>query len=131
VIEYRTDLDGVDPEHLQGFFVDWPKPPSPARHLDILRGSSYVVIAADGDRVVGFVTAISDGVLSAYIALLEVLPEYQGRGIGAELVRRLLAQLSHLYMVDLCCDENVVPFYERLGLSRWDAGMGIRNRDAL
>lgn len=131
MIEYRTDLDGVDPEHLQGFFVDWPKPPSPARHLDILRGSSYVVIAADGDRVVGFVTAISDGVLSAYIALLEVLPEYQGRGIGAELVRRLLAQLSHLYMVDLCCDENVVPFYERLGLSRWDAGMGIRNRDAL
>ena len=131
MIEYRTDLDGVDPEHLQGFFVDWPKPPSPARHLDILRGSSYVVIAADGDRVVGFVTAISDGVLSAYIPLVEVLPEYQGRGIGAELVRRLLAQLSHLYMVDLCCDENVVPFYERLGLSRWDAGMGIRNRDAL
>jgi ribosomal protein S18 acetylase RimI-like enzyme len=81
--------------------------------------------------VVGFVTAISDGVLSAYIPLLEVLPEYQGRGIGAELVRRLLDRLGGLYMVDLCCDEDVVGFYERLGLARWDAGMGLRNRGAL
>jgi ribosomal protein S18 acetylase RimI-like enzyme len=131
VIEYTTDLEGVEPGHLQGFFVDWPKPPSAERHLEILRGSSHVVLAREGGRVVGFVTAISDGVLSAYIPLLEVLPNYQSRGIGTELVRRLLAQLGDLYMVDLSCDENVVSFYERLGLGRWDAGMGIRNRGAL
>jgi ribosomal protein S18 acetylase RimI-like enzyme len=131
VIEYVTDTDGVEPGHLSGFFVGWPNPPSPERHLETLRGSSHVVLARDGERVVGFITAISDGVISAYIPLLEVVPEYQGRGIGAELVRRLLAQLGDLYMVDLCCDEDVVGFYERLGLHRWDAGMGLRNRDAL
>lgn len=131
MIEYTTDLVGVEPEQLEGFFVDWPKPPSAERHLEILRGSSHVVLAKDGARVVGFVTAISDGVLSAYIPLLEVLPDYQGRGIGTELVRLLLARLGDLYMIDLSCDEDVVPFYERLGLQRWDAGMGIRNRDAL
>jgi ribosomal protein S18 acetylase RimI-like enzyme len=131
VIEYVTGTDAVEPGQLRGFFVGWPSPPSPERHLEILRGSSHVVVARDGERVVGFVTAISDGVISAYIPLLEVLPEYQGRGIGAELVRRLLAQLGDLYMVDLCCDEDVVAFYERLGLHRWDAGMGLRNRDAL
>jgi ribosomal protein S18 acetylase RimI-like enzyme len=131
VIEYLTDVGRVEPEHLRGFFVGWPEPPSPDRHLEILRGSSHVVLASEGDRVVGFVTAISDGVISAYIPLLEVLPEYQGRGIGAELVRRLLAELDGLYMVDLCCDEDVVGFYERLGLERWDAGMGRRNRGAL
>ena len=131
MIEYVTGADGVEPEHLRGFFVGWPKPPSPERHLEILRGSSHVVLARDTERVVGFVTAISDGVLSAFIPLLEVLPAYQGRGIGAELVRRLLAQLGGLYMVDLCCDEDVVGFYERLGLERWDAGMGLRNRGAL
>jgi ribosomal protein S18 acetylase RimI-like enzyme len=131
VIEYIADEGGVEPEHLCGFFVGWPSPPSPQRHLEILRGSSHVVLARDGERVVGFATAISDGVISAYIPLLEVLPEYQGRGIGAELVRRLLAELDGLYMVDLCCDEDVVGFYERLGLQRWDAGMGLRNRGAL
>jgi ribosomal protein S18 acetylase RimI-like enzyme len=131
VIEYVTDPTGVAPEQLRGFFVGWPKPPSPERHLEILRGSSHVVLARDGERVVGFITAISDGVISAYIPLLEVLPEYQGRGIGAELVRRLLAELRDMYMVDLCCDEDVVAFYERLGLQRWDAGMGVRNRNGL
>jgi ribosomal protein S18 acetylase RimI-like enzyme len=131
VIEFTTDPEGVEPEHVEGFFVDWPKRPSAERHLEILRGSSHVVLAKEGARVVGFVTAISDGVLSAYIPLLEVLPDYQGRGIGTELVRRLLARLGDLYMVDLSCDEDVVPFYERLGLERWDAGMGIRNREAL
>ena len=131
MIEYATDPSSVEPEHLQGFFVGWPKPPSAERHLELLHGSSHVVLARDGGRVVGFVTAISDGLISAYIPLLEVLPDWQGRGIGTELMRRLLAQLDGFYMVDLCCDEDVVPFYERLGLERWDAGMGLRNRAIL
>jgi ribosomal protein S18 acetylase RimI-like enzyme len=131
VIEYVTSAEGVEPADLEGFFVGWPHCPSSQRHLELLRGSSHVVLACDGRRVVGFVTAISDGVLSAYIPLLEVVPEYQHRGIGRELTRRLLAQLDGLYMIDLSCDEDVVPFYERLGLERLDAAMGLRNRDAI
>jgi ribosomal protein S18 acetylase RimI-like enzyme len=131
VIEYTTSIDEIEAGKLEGFFVGWPSPPSPPRHLEILRGSSYVVVAKDGDDVVGFVTAISDGVISAYIPLLEVLPEYQGRGIGTELVRRLLDGLPNLYMVDVICDGDVAPFYERLGLQRLDAALGRRNRAAL
>lgn len=131
MIEYSSSPDGLEPADLEGFFVGWPTPPSPERHLALLHGSSHVVLARDGSRVVGFVTAISDGVLSAYVPLLEVLPEYQGQGIGTELVRRLLAAVGGLYMVDLVCDEDVVPFYERLGVQRLDAGMGLRNRDAI
>jgi ribosomal protein S18 acetylase RimI-like enzyme len=116
---------------LRGFFVGWPSPPSPERHLELLRGSAAVVLARDGDNVVGFVNAVSDGVLSAYIPLLEVLPDYQGRGIGSELVRRLVVRLESLYMIDLCCDAELEPFYLRLGFRTLDRGMGIRNHDAL
>ena len=130
-IEYTDRLDGVDARHLDGFFVGWPNPPSAERHLAVLRGSAAVVLARDGEDVVGFVNAISDGVLSAYIPLLEVLPEYQGRGIGSELVRRLVARLESLYMVDLSCDAELEPFYLRLGFRTLDRGMGIRNYDAL
>jgi ribosomal protein S18 acetylase RimI-like enzyme len=131
VIEYTTSVDGVTADQLEGFFVGWPSPPSRERHLDLLRGSAHVVLAKDGDRVVGFVTAISDGVLSAYIPLLEVLPEFQGRGIGSELVRRLRDRLGDLYMVDVVCDEGVVPFYARFGLQRFDAALGRRDRSNL
>lgn len=128
MIEYATDVDDVRVEDLRGFFVDWPHPPSPGRHLEILRASARVVFARDADsgRVVGFVTAVGDGVLSAFIPLLEVLPEYQGRGIGTELVRRMLDLLEGLYMVDLCCNEDLVPFYERFGMQRLVA-MGLRS----
>jgi GNAT superfamily N-acetyltransferase len=69
-------------------------------------------------------------VLAAYLPLLEVLPAWQGQGIGSELVRRILAELEPRYMVDLVCDEDLVPFYERLGLSPHRA-MIRRDRAAL
>jgi GNAT superfamily N-acetyltransferase len=92
----------------------------------LLAGSDHVVLAIDGGRVVGFVTAVSDGVLCACIPLLEVLPEHQGGGVGTELTRRMLENLSDIYMVDLICDPETQPFYERLGMRRF-SGMAVRN----
>ena len=132
VIAYETDVSGVRTEDLVGFFVGWPIAPSPDRHLALLRGSDYVIVARDSEsgRIVGFVSAHSDGVLSAYIPLLEVLPAYQSRGVGTELVRRLFELLEGHYMIDLACDEDLVPFYERFGMVR-GVGMLLRDRNTL
>lgn len=129
MITYTDSIADVTPAQLQGFFVGWPNPPTPATHLRILAGSYAAVLARDDSgAVVGFITAISDGVSAAYIPHLEVLPVYRGQGIGSELVRRMLARLRQLYMVDLICDEDVQPFYERLGMRRY-TGMLVRNYD--
>jgi len=130
MVKYVYDLGSIQAEQLQGFFVDWPNPPKPDTHLKLLHGSSHVVLAVDeaNGRVVGFITAISDGVLSAYIPLLEVLPEWKGRGIGQELTRRMLDELRHLYMIDLLCDTELQSFYRRLGMLP-ATGMMIRNYD--
>lgn len=125
-LSYRSSLESITEQHLQGFFVAWGNPPTPEAHLRILQGSYAVELALDGERVVGFITAISDGVLSAYIPLLEVLPEYQKQGIGAELVRRMLARLQHLYMIDLMCDADLQAFYAQQG-GRAYTGMIWRN----
>lgn len=128
MIVYIDSPIGVVADQLHGFFVGWPNPPLPEAHLRILHGSAQVVLALDDatDNVVGFITAISDGVSCAYVPHLEVLPQYQAQGIGSELMRRILAQLRDLYMIDLLCDPNVQPFYERLGMRRAQ-GMLIRN----
>lgn len=125
---FKNSLDGISSDMLHGFFVDWPNPPSPQTHLKLLKNSSKVVIAVDEktNQVVGFITAISDGVLSAYIPLLEVLPAYKNKGIGKELVSRMLKELDHIYMVDLCCDDDLVPYYEKFGMTRTN-GMIVRN----
>jgi ribosomal protein S18 acetylase RimI-like enzyme len=125
---YLDSADDVTPHQLQGFFVGWPNPPSPETHLKLLHNSDHVVLALDeqSGRVVGFITAISDGVLAAFIPLLEVLPAYQDQGIGGELIQRMLGQLSDLYAIDLLCDPELEPFYTRFGL-RPAFGMAVRN----
>jgi ribosomal protein S18 acetylase RimI-like enzyme len=130
MIRYQTTLEGVITGQLQGFFVGWPNPPSPATHRRLLQGSQHFILARDETvgRVVGFITALSDGVLSAYIPHLEVLPAYQGQGIGSELVRQMLGHLQRVYMVDLICDPELQPFYARLGMRPW-TGMVVRNYD--
>ena len=126
-ITYQETTAGIGPNDLEGFFVGWPNRPSPEAHLRILEGSDHVVLAvAQSQGVVGFVTAITDGISSAHIPHLEVLPEWQGRGIGTELMRRIMARLNGFYAVDLVCDEDVRGFYERLGFEPAQA-MVIRN----
>jgi len=117
MIEYIADMSKIRPEQLSGFFVGWLKKPDQESHLKILQKSYRAVAAIDRekDKVIGFITAISDGMLSVYLPLLEVLPDYRRQGIGTELVKKLLAKTEDFYMIDLCCDEGTKPFYEKLG----------------
>lgn len=129
-MNYQTHINDITADQLQDFFDGWPNPPSAETHLKLLQGSSHVVIATDPEtrRVVGFITAVSDGVLSAYIPFLEVIPSYKGQGIGTELVKRMFAELRHLYMIDLACDDDLVAYYEKFGMIRGNS-MFFRNYD--
>ncbi len=128
MITYTDSLDGITADKLNGFFVGWPNPPKPETHLRILRGSSHFVLAIDDQngQVVGFITAVSDGVSAAYIPHLEVLPPHQQKGIGSELVKRMFDALRQIYIIDLTCDPELQPFYERFGMRPLTA-MIIRN----
>ena len=76
-------------------------------------------------------TAISDGVLSAFIPLLEVLPEWPGHGIGSELVRRMLAELDGLTTWSISsATPELEGFYRRFELTRLTR-MGRRRRALL
>ena len=121
----------VTADQLSGFFEGWPLPPAASALLAVLEGSHCSFLArTDDGRVIGIVSAISDGILSAYIPLLEVLPGFRGRGIGSRLTSLMLARLEGLYMVDLSCDEGLVPFYRRFGMEEI-RGMGVRDPNAI
>ena len=129
-IIFLNSVEEILPAELEGFFIGWQNPPSSETLLQILRNSEHYVIAYNrrSKKVMGFVNCISDGLLSAYVPLLEVLPEYQHSGIGSELMKRMLKLTKDYYMVDLCCDESLTPFYEKLGMKK-TAGMIKRNYD--
>jgi len=129
MVQYRHSAEGIQPTQLRGFFEGWPTPPTPETHLRILEGSDVVVLAitdTPAPRVVGFATAITDGILAASIPLLEVLPDHRGRGIGREVIKSLLARLDHLYMIDVTGDPDLLPFYTKLGMTA-STGACLRN----
>lgn len=130
MISYTSDLDPLGPGAFDGFFVGWPHPPSATTLKTLLSQAPYVSLALDDHHLIGFCYAISDGLLSAYIPLLEVRPDYQKQGIGKALVLHLMAQLKHHYMIDLCCDSELEPFYNTLGFHPV-RGMIYRNYKAL
>ena len=114
-IVYRDSHD-IDLDQLTVLFnaVGWERRTADRDRLaQLVRGSMFVVSAWEGDRLVGFARAISDGAANAYISTVAVLPEYQKRGIGRELIQRLLEDRDHLQFV-LHANERAYPFYLHL-----------------
>ncbi len=117
-ILYQETHEGITPEQLTGFFTQWRNPRPPEGHLAILRGSDYVALALDEDsgQVVGFVTALTDGIQAAFIPLLEVLPDYQHQGVGSVLMNKVIEKFAHLPALDLTCNPALQTFYARFGM---------------
>jgi len=130
MIIYKTGTESIVADDLEDFFEGWGKKPDPEKRLKILQNSDHIITAHDEGRLIGFINAITDKNLSAYIPLLEVLPAYRGKGIGSELVKRMTELLNSFYMIDLCCDDSLSGFYEKLGFVK-SAGMIKRNYDKI
>lgn len=116
-IAYR-DTHEVDLDQLTVLFnaVGWQRRTTDrARLAQLVRGSTYVVSAWEGDRLVGFARAISDGAFNAYISTVAVLPDYQKRGIGRELVQCLIEGRDGIQFV-LHANAGAYPFYLHLDL---------------
>ena len=116
-IEYR-DTHDIDLDQLAALFdaVGWQRRTADrVRLARLVSGSLWVVSAWDGEQLVGFARAISDGAFNAYISTVAVLPAYQKRGIGRELVRRLIDDRDGIQFV-LHANERAYPFYLHIGL---------------
>ena len=78
--------------------------------------SWYHVCAYDGDELIGFGRLICDGVMHALVVDLIVAPDHQGRGIGREILRRLVERCdAHgIHDVQLFCARGKQAFYEKM-----------------
>lgn len=80
--------------------------------------TSYCHIAAyEENKLIGYIDSVSNGVTDAYIQDLMVHPHYQGKGIGTELMKRMISYLKekHIFMISVIFEENLKSFYERFG----------------
>lgn len=88
-----------------------------AVYSDPLMTSFFHIAAYDSDKLIGYIDSVSNGVTDAYIQDLIVHPDYQAKGIGTELMNRMIAALKelHIYMISVVFEEKLKPFYNRFG----------------
>lgn len=80
--------------------------------------TSYCHIAVyEKEELIGYVDCVSNGVTDAYIQDLMVHPDYQGKGVGTELMNRMIAYLKEkrIYMISVVFEESLKPFYAKFG----------------
>ncbi len=117
-ISYRDTKEFTSGE-LQDLFlsVGWDSGNHPEKLQAGVRNSGRVESAWDGNMLVGLMTGISDGFMVAYFHYVLVRPDYQGQGIGKELVKRMLEHYSECKTKVLISYNHQVGFYERCGFS--------------
>jgi GNAT superfamily N-acetyltransferase len=118
-IVYTEDRD-LPLECLKALYTanHWSAVRDPEILLQALQNSHTLITAWDEGKLIGLANAISDGCLVVYYPHLLVLPDYQGEGIGTEIVRRLLAKYEHFHQQVLITYRETVPFYKHCGFSR-------------
>jgi GNAT superfamily N-acetyltransferase len=97
---------------------DWSSVQKPELLHKALLASHSLISAWDDRKLVGLGNAISDGFLVVYYPHLLVLPDYQGHGIGKELMRRLMARYEGFHQHMLVADVRALEFYRKCGFER-------------
>lgn len=77
-----------------------------------------VYTAWDGDKLIGLICAMDDGIMTAYIHYLPVNPEYQGMGIGRRLVEKMKEIYRDYLRVVIVAYNGEIGFYEACGFER-------------
>lgn len=90
----------------------------------VFRNSYGVVYAYDGDRIIACGRVLSDGLEQAAVYNIAVDPDYQGYGLGQEVIQRLLDKVQGMEVI-LYTHPQTVKFYETLGWRRMKTGFVI------
>lgn len=97
-----------------------------ATHLKLVfENSRFKWFVRDAGKLVAAGRALADGADCSYICDIAVLPSHQGRGVGKEIVSRLLSDSKEHKKIILYSVPGKESFYAKLGFSRLLTGMAI------
>ena len=129
MITYRTGKD-IDLDEMIELYVDSTlgerRPVGDrARMARMLEEAELVITAWDEDLMVGISRCVTDWVYCTYLSDLAVRADYQGQGIGKELVR-LTCESTPEATVILLAAPAAVDYYPKIGMTRHESAWILR-----
>jgi ribosomal protein S18 acetylase RimI-like enzyme len=127
-VTFRAITRG-DYEQVRQLFIDtgWEqRVADQGRFERMVAGASRTVVAVEDTRVVGFARALFDGASNGYISTVAVAPDRRGRGIGRQMVQRLMevdnpGQITWV----LRAGRGAEPFWQKMGFKKSETAMEI------
>ena len=115
-IEYKEEKS-FKADDLKNLFlsVEWSSGHYPEKLVVAMQNSSTVYSAWDGEKLVGLINALDDGIMTSYVHYLLINPEYQGLGIGKQLIGMIKDKYRDYLRVILIAYDKEAPFYEHCG----------------
>jgi len=131
-IIWSDDRAGVDWQELEALYRAAPLGNKNADDLEVVFGNSmFCCFARDNGRLVGAGRVLADGRDCAYLCDVAVLPSHQGRGLGKQIIERLVAQSRSHTKILLYSVAGREPLYAKFGFLRMKTAMAIfRNRQS-
>jgi ribosomal protein S18 acetylase RimI-like enzyme len=107
--------------HRLFLLAGWSSEDIPQNWLDNFNisfiNSTLVISAWDNDNLIGAVRVLSDKMFRSIVYDLIIDPNYRGKGIGGELLKRCFAHFPDSEWTLETTEENI-GFYEKIGFKR-------------
>lgn len=125
-VEYKYSTEGVDWDALSEVYRRAPLGNKTSSELEkAFANSMFKCVVWDDGNVVGAGRALADGVDCSYICDIALLPEYQGKGIGGNVISYLVEQSKGHKKIILYSVPGREKFYEKFSFLRMNTAMAI------
>jgi ribosomal protein S18 acetylase RimI-like enzyme len=92
--------------------------------------SRFKCFLSDEKTLIGAGRALADGRDCAYICDIAIHPEYQGMGLGKQIVQNLIEQSKGHKKIILYANPGKEGFYSKLGFKKMNTAMAIFQNEA-
>lgn len=130
-LKWIYEIDNVNWNELAHLYKIAPLGDKKAENLKVVFANSrYICFVYDDTKIVGVGRALADGVDTSYLCDIVIHPQYQGYGIGKEIVNQLVEFSKEHNKIILYANIGKESFYAKLGFAKMNTAMAIfRNQE--
>jgi len=125
------EQDAIDWDELSALYRIAPLGEKKPVDLEIaFSNSRYKCFVFDGGKLIGVGRALADGIDCSYLCDVAVHPDFQGTGLGKEIITKLKDMSAGHRKIILYANPGKEGFYKKLGFKRMSTAMAIFQNQA-